>query len=518
MTHITRRTLTSQLAALMATAHTPAFAQSTPVGPANATHLNYNDIIRRARELAAAPFASMPALPEPLLKLDETAWRDIHFRSDKALIANATFRVQPIHLGASYKQAVTINIVRDGIATPIPYAATMFDYGRAKIDRNLPVNIGFAGVQIMTPLNDPRIFEACFDSLGLTSMRPLGRDQRAGLSARAVTVNAGQADEEFPFYREIWIEASDANSDMITLYALLDSPSVTGALRIELTAGQNTYADITTTLYPRKANIKFGCAPLSSLFFTGKNDHRLPSDHRPELHDSDGLLMNSGAGEWIWRPLRNPDKTSTTAFLDTNLRGFGLIQRDRHFDHYQDLSHHYESHPSYWIEPRDGWGNGRIELVEAPTTNAKTNNITASWVFASAAQPGQALTYAYRLTAYLDHPRLSPNARAINTFQEPSLPLGSTDPITPSQRRFILDFAGEELAYYQDNPLAVEFVPSTTAGRIIKKDLVYNPDINGFRAQFDVDLGTDQTTDLRAFLRAGSRTLSETWTFPWKPD
>ena len=42
------------------------------------------------------------------------------------------------------------------------------------------------------------------------------------------------------------------------------------------------------------------------MFFVGKNDRRFADDFRGELHDSDGLLMHTGAGEWIWRPLSNP--------------------------------------------------------------------------------------------------------------------------------------------------------------------------------------------------------------------
>ncbi len=42
------------------------------------------------------------------------------------------------------------------------------------------------------------------------------------------------------------------------------------------------------------------------MFYYGENDRRAVSDWRPEIHDSDGLSMWTGAGEWIWRPLTNP--------------------------------------------------------------------------------------------------------------------------------------------------------------------------------------------------------------------
>jgi periplasmic glucans biosynthesis protein len=529
MTEMNRRTALSGMLTLTAVStslHMPALAQSQSqgttanpaAGPNLPPRLSFADITRRARDLNAAPFTAGPTLPDQLAKLDEENWRDIHFRSDKSFLTGTNFRVQPIHLGGAYRHPLTINLVRDGIATPIPYASNLFDYGHTKFDRNLPVNSGFAGVQLFSRLNDPRLFDLFFDMTSPSTFRLTGRDQHMGVNARALTINAGTPEEDIPFFREIWIETPEATSDKLTLYALIDSVSITGAMKIDLNVSATPQADISLTLYPRKANIKIGCAPLATLFYASESTRKLAKDHRPEIHDSDGLLMNSGTGEWIWRPLRNPDKLTTTAFLDQNIRGFGFIQRDRNFDHYQDLDAHYETHPSLWIEPQDNWGNGRIEMVERPTADINAPNVTASWVFTNPVQIGNALSFSYRMTAYADHPRLSPNARVINTFQENTHTLGSSEPITPTKRRFILDFAGGDLSYYQDNPQSVEFVPSTTSGRIIKKDLVYNPAINGFRAQFDVDLGKEGATDLRAFLRVGNRTLSETWTFPWIAD
>ena len=47
------------------------------------------------------------------------------------------------------------------------------------------------------------------------------------------------------------------------------------------------------------------------MYFLGENDRHLNDrnkygEFRPELHDSDGLLMHTAGGEWIWRPLKNP--------------------------------------------------------------------------------------------------------------------------------------------------------------------------------------------------------------------
>ena len=153
-------------------------------------------MLRRARELATAPFQPAPPLPDQLAKLDFDAWRDIRFRPERALPlgAGGTFRLQLFHLGFLYKQPVTVNTIRDGIPTPVPYTASLFDYGRTKFDRPLPVNLGFAGFRLHYPLNDPRVFDEVIAFLGASYFRLLGRGQRYGMSARGLGRECGDAD------------------------------------------------------------------------------------------------------------------------------------------------------------------------------------------------------------------------------------------------------------------------------------------------------------------------------------
>jgi glucans biosynthesis protein len=367
-------------------------------------------------------------------------------------------------------------------------------------------------------LNSPKVFDEVIAFLGASYFRFLGRDQRYGMSARALAVEAGTANEEFPFFREFWIETPEPNADQATIYALLDSPSATGAYRFELYPGIDTAIEISAALFPRKPNVKFGLAPLTSMFFIGEDDHRFNEDFRRELHDSDGLLIHSGTGEWIWRPLRNPAKPAVSAFLDRDLRGFGLLQRDRDFDHYQDLDLAYEMRPSYFVEPRESWGEGRVELVELPTEHETNDNIVASFVPKDAPEPGKPFSYAYRIVAGLDLAPLSPNGRTLNTYQAAAAALGSADPPVLGSHRFIIDFIGGDLAYYAADPQLVEVVPSASQGKIVRSFIVPNAHTKGFRAVIDVVLDPGQSADLRAFLRTGTRALTETWTFPWRAE
>ena len=512
MPDITRRTLVAGLAAGALAA--PAQAQPTP-------RFTFDDVIRRARELAGAPFDATPApLPDALAKLDFDAWRDIRFRPDKAFFGatGGPFRLQAFHLGHLYTRPVTINLIRDGLPTPIPYAANLFDYGRTKFERPLPVNLGFAGFRLHYPLNDPKIFDEAISFLGASYFRFLGRGQRYGMSARALAVNAGADREEFPFFREFWVETPEAGAGRAVIFGLLDSASVTGAFRFDFYPGQDSVVDVGVTLFPRRNDMKLGLAPLTSMFFASQNDRRFHDDFRPELHDSDGLLIRTGSGEMIWRPLRNPAKLELSTFLDANVRGFGLLQRDRVFEDYQDLELAYELRPSYWVEPRDGWGEGRLELAELPTADETNDNVVAAWTPRDAPEPGRAIAYGYRITASLDFDRLSPGGRVRKTYQTQARALGSNEAAPAGSRRFIIDFTGGDLAYFATEPTLVEVVPTSTNGRILRSFITPNPHINGFRAGIDVQLDPGQSSDLRAFLRAGSRTLTETWTFPWKAD
>ncbi len=522
MTDFNRRTLVKYL---VLSGALPSTFRSVPAQPGKPPQappkFGFDDVVRRARDLATAEFdTASPALPDALNKLDFDAWRDIRFRPDKAFLAanGSQFRLQLFHLGHLYRRPMTINTLRDGIPTPIPYAANLFDYGRTKIDKPLPVNLGFAGFRLHYPLNSPAIFDEVIAILGASYFRFLGRGQHYGMSARALAVEAGTDKEEFPFFREFWIETPEPDAGQATVYALLDSPSTTGAYRFDLYPGIDTAIEISATLFPRKPNVKFGLAPLTSMFFIGEDDHRFNDDFRPELHDSDGLLIHSGTGEWIWRPLRNPAKPEVSAFLDRDLRGFGLLQRDRDFDHYQDLDLAYEMRPSYFVEPRESWGEGRVELVELPTGHETNDNIVAFFVPKDAPELGKPFSYAYRLGASLDQSELSPNGRTLNTYQTTAAALGSADAPVPGSRRFIIDFNGGDLAYYAADPQLVEVVPSASQGKIVRSFIVPNAHTKGFRAVIDVVLDPGQSADLRAFLRTGTRALTETWTFPWRAE
>ncbi|OQW85120.1 MAG: glucan biosynthesis protein G [Proteobacteria bacterium ST_bin15] len=484
----------------------------------------FDTVIARARALSQQGFQPGPQAPDNLRQLGFDAYRDLRFRRDRALLdeEGSRYRLQMFHLGFLYTRPVSVSIVRDGAAQPITYRSDLFDLGRNKFDPPLPETLGFAGFRLHYPLNQPKLFDELVSFLGASYFRLLGRGQRYGLSARGLAIDtAVSSGEEFPSFREFWIVPPAPGGEQIMIYALLDSPSVTGAYAFALYPGEASQLTVQVTLFARKPIRKLGLAPLSSMFFYGENQLRPATDYRPKVHDSDGLLIHTGAGEWIWRPLRNPNGLAVSAFLDDNMRGFGLVQRDRAFDHYQDLDLRYEARPTYWIEPVGAWGEGHVELIEIPTPDETNDNISAFWVPRSELKVGEPISFAYRLRALMSVSNVDvdhPGGRVVNTFSKRLLSHEAAEHNDPTVRRFLVDFAGGELAYFMRAPGEVEVMPSAPSGQILRKFVIANPDIAGIRAVFDFKAPPNSTTDLRAYLRAGDKTLSETWIYPWRQD
>ncbi len=493
-------------------------AQPQPSAP-----FNPDMVTQRAKELAQKPFDPQGTLaPDVLRNLNFDAYRDLRFRPERALLAEsgAAFRMQMFHLGFLYNRAVTVNVVRDGLALPVPYAADFFDYGRNKFDPALPSNLGFSGFRLHYPLNAPDVFDELISFIGASYFRVLGRDQKYGLSARGLAIDTAlPSGEEFPFFREFWIEDPKAGMTSVVIHALLDTQSMTGAYRFTVTPGSHSMIEVATTLFVRKPVKKLGLAPLTSMYFYGENQQRPASDYCPEAHDSDGLLMQTGSGEWLWRPLRNPHQLRVSAFMDQDVKGFGLMQRDRHFSNYQDLALHYEMRPSYWVEPVGNWGAGFVELVEIPTPDETNDNIVAYWVPKTELKAGETLNFSYRLHSLMTldaQTQRHPGGRVINTYVKKPVVHEAPEATDPSVRRFLIDFAGGDVGYYAKAPADVVVVPSASSGTILRSFVVENPQIQGFRAIFDFKPAPNINADLRAFLKTKDRALTETWTFPWR--
>jgi periplasmic glucans biosynthesis protein len=498
-------------------------AAASPAAAAPGQPFDYAWLKGQARKLAGASFQPSPeVLPAAMAKLSYDQFQSLRFRTDHALWANLglAFRLQFFHVGRSFTESVRLYEVVDGQAREIVYDPSMFEFDKAGVDPKLMKDHnGFAGfrVQFVTDWKDD---VAAF--LGASYFRAVGGDTRQyGLSARALAVDtAFPRPEEFPRFTSFWFERPAKDFGTLTLYALMDSPSIAGALRFQIAPGGTQVMDIDSALYPRKPIERLGVAPLTSMFFYGENDRRGANDWRPEIHDSDGLSMWTGAGEWIWRPLTNPGQLHFSSYLDDSPRGFGLLQRDRNFDHYQDDGVYYDRRPSLWVEPKaganGGWGKGSVQLVEIPTVDETFDNIVAFWNPADKPRPGQELLFGYRLYWGTRMPYGSALGQTIATRTG----IGGT----VGQKRqyyswhFAVDFAGGELGALAKDA-AVEAVITASRGQTEHVTAHYVEEFHGFRALFDVRPPEDSSDpiDLRLYLRIDGRPLTETWIYLWTP-
>ncbi|WP_293776920.1 glucan biosynthesis protein [uncultured Oxalicibacterium sp.] len=472
----------------------------------------------QARHLASQPYQAPPdKVPSKVKQLDWDQYQSISYRNDHALWGDERLRFQLkfFHLGMYATQSVTIHEVHDGKARVIAYDPAMFNYGKSGLaGSDLPKDLGFAGFRINFHTDLVRDIVAF---LGASYFRAVGGDWQYGLSARGLAIDTGMPrPEEFPRFSAFWLERPARQSSTLAVYALLDSPSITGAYRFLITPGATTVMDVDVALYPRKPIERLGIAPLTSMFMTGENDKRISNDWRPEIHDSDGLSMLTGASEWIWRPLVNPAQLRFNAYADNSPRGFGLMQRDRNFDHYQDDGVFYERRPSLWVEPKGNWGKGSVQLVEIPTPDETFDNIVAFWNPETKPQPGEECLFSYRLHWGRKMPALPDLATVVATRTGIGGVIGK--PRSYFSWRFAIDFAGGDLGLLGKDT-KVEPVISTTQGTIEIPSARPLHEISGYRAIFDVRVADDHKgpVDLRLYLRADGQTLTETWLYQWTP-
>jgi glucans biosynthesis protein len=477
----------------------------------------YPEVQARAEQLATQSFADPRGqVPDWLLEITYDQWRDIRFRPDRAMWRQAglPFSVQFFHPGLFYDRTVAINVIdADGVHR-VEFSPSDFDYGETQLGSRVPQDLGYAGFRIHHPIKTPTYHDEVIVFLGASYFRAVGKHLGFGASARGIAIDTALGSgEEFPYFREFWLRRPAPGATHIEVLALLDSPSLTGAHRFLVHPGEETVVDVDLTLYRRRDVRKLGIAPMTSMFFFGENSTRPVNDYRPEAHDSDGLLLASATGEWIWRPIDNPASLRVSAFQLTDPVGFGLMQRDRTFDHYQDFEARPDLRPSVWIVPRGKWGSGRVELVEIPTDEDTNDNIVAFWVPDTVPPFGAPVSFSYRMHWSGEQSSRPPGGRTVATRTDEDTEAGT--------RRFVVDFSGKNLdAVPEDAVLrgVVTVASPPDTGQILEQQVQKNNFAGGFRLVFQVAPGGgDQPLELRAFLQQKDEALTETWTYAVEP-
>lgn len=528
---MTRRFLVTLLIAL---------ASGLFLGAHPAKAFGFDDVADLARNKAGQPWqAPNQRLPEALSQLDYDALRDIRFRPERAVwrAEGLPFEMQFFHLGGGNRSAVAMFEIVAGEPRALNYDPRDWDFGRNKPDTTEWGALGQGGFRVHHALNNPAYKDELVVFLGASYFRALGRGQQYGLSARGLGIDttgapAGAA-EEFPRFTAFWVERPTADATELVIHALLDSPRATGAYRFVLRPGNAirtaTTMDVQARLFLRApaagmaAIATLGIAPLTSMFQHGENQPR-QGDYRPQVHDSDGLLVAAAATpgapvEWLWRPLFNPAQPLASSFAAQRLHGFGLMQRERRFAAFEDSEARYDRRPSAWVEPLGDWGPGRVELLMLPTPDETHDNIAAYWVPATVPAPGEALNLVWRLHWQGDQPAAPLAELAHGQTQQSRLGWGWVNPASapgPRDMLWHIDFDGPALRALPPGSAVEGVVTALATGnapaaRVLEVRTEAHP-LGGWRLTLRVQrTDTPQPTELRAFLRHAGVALTETW-------
>lgn len=499
--------------AAFAGAHSVAAETLPPALKRPIAHFSHDTVVEEARTLANKPFvAPTPRDEDPAKELAATydEYRMARFRPDAAIQLDTVgkYRLQLLPTAWIHNEEVKLALVANGVAEPVRADPDMFDWGPLKKVAAFSKGVPLSGFRINGPLNSPDVNDEIIVFQGASYFRALSRGQVYGISARGLALRTGAiGGEEFPRFTKFWIERPKADADELVVHALLESKSVAGAYLFKINPGDTTAIDIEATLFPRTEIAQIGLAPLTSMYLVSSSDRTRVSDFRPSVHDSDGLTIHNGSGEYLWRPLSNPRQIEISMFQDDGPKGFGLEQRERKFPAYQDLEAKYHLRPSVWVEPKSDWGRGSVVLVELPTETEANDNIVAFWRPDEPIPPGEAYRLAYRLSWPDTFRDTGPKVRVARTMAGLSIGADRDDGAV----QFVIEYDGAEGLSDQ-----VDILPTvkTSEGSHSKAQVQVNPEAGTLRVAFKFYPGASETAELRVAL-AGLQGGSETWLYRW---
>lgn len=478
--------------------------------PLPALAFDYLDVVAKAKALAQAPHRPAAPVGDTLAALDYDQYQQIAYKAEAALWPGSDFQVQFFAPGYLFERPVEIFVVAGGEVRGVAYDPANFDYGESGVTAEQLAgqpNLGYAGFRVHYAEADDARPDEFLVFLGASYWRARGLEMTYGLSARGLAIDTGVAgiDEEFPRFTAFWLLRPEPDAERITLYALLESPSATGAYRFKVSPGaKRVVMDVEATVFLRRPVTKLGLAPLTSMFLYDIGDHRPPAYFRPEVHDSGGLLLTDGGGNWLWRGLDNPYDVAVTSFPQPQPGGFGLLQRERDFAAYQGLVADYQDRPSAWVDPRGDWGPGHVELVELPTAVEWQDNIVALWVPKQQPPPGEALRFAYRL------------------IYDQTGPDHGLAPVSATRSALLADGVHEAFAEFripEDAPdpetLRVELTLENV--ELVDRRLAQDPHYGVYRLRLHLRRKGEGPAEVRAQLHHDGRPITETWVYPVRP-
>ncbi|GGW24769.1 glucans biosynthesis protein G [Gemmobacter lanyuensis] len=493
-------------------------AQDAPAAAAP-QQFSFDSLTAAMKDKAAQPYVAPEKISGFFAGLKYDDYRLVSYDPERARWAGdegSQFQLHAFPMGWLFAEPVNLYEVKDGVATDMPFTTDDFRFlnelaAKVPAGEKMP---GVAGFRLHYPLNRLDVMDEVVAFLGASYFRALGAASGYGLSARGLALNtATDTAEEFPRFSSFWVEKPAPGVREVVVYAALESPSVTGAYRFAIRPGEETEMDVTARLFFRADVLQLGIAPLTSMYLFSERNRHAFDDYRPQVHDSDGLRITRADGDVLWRPLNNPPRLSGAFLAEENPRAFGLHQRDRDFEHYQDSEARYERRPSLEVEPIGDWGKGVVRLVEIPSDLEVNDNIVAFWTPEGAIKAGDSREFAYRLRwGNLPVEDRTDLAWVLETRSG----VGGVSGVESAEntRKFVIDFTGGPL-----NPLPADgdVTPILTVhgGEIVAQSFqrVWGSDV--WRLAFDVKAEEGATVEMVAHLAGYGRKLTETWLYQW---
>jgi glucans biosynthesis protein len=476
---------------------------------------DFASLEKLAAQLAAKPYQAPSQQLDPFFEgLKYDGHRQIRFRRDKALFSELgdVYRAEFFHPGWMFKKPVQFYTLLGGASARVPFDQKLFDYGELNLPEKITPPAGYAGFRLLAPdafLNKPFEFLVF---MGASYFRAVTTELGYGISARGVAVNTlGGKSEEFPDFTHFWFQPPKPGDKFFKILALLNGPSITGAYQFDVMPGKTTETLVKATLHLRQPVEMLGIAPFSSMFWYGENSHPKPYDFRPEVHDSDGLQIEIEGGPSIWRPLDISRDLRLSIFETDRLKGFGLAERDRDFNNFQDLEAVYHRRPAVWVEPKSGFGKGSVVLVELSTGEETWDNIVAMWKPAVLpATPAEPLKVEYRL-AWLEEHLPGLLAKVISTRR--GFVMDSDDHL------YVLDFTRGLIPDGKpaDWVPAIEVTIGNGDAKVIDQRVMRSSETGGWRAFFKLDVPEKtQLIEMSCDLLDGKKPISERWMYQWR--
>ena len=468
-------------------------------------------VVEMARALAAEPHKPPGSAPlDPLGSASPEEIATIRYRTGDLIWAGAglAFAIEPVHRSRNFPGEVELYTVEGTTASRVVYDPARCDFGTLK-PPPASAHLGFTGFRILRRRDDGQLLPAA-SLVNASILAGIAPNQAWGAISRPLSVHLpDQIGEEPSQMRAVWIEQPRSVATELVMHALVDTPSLAGAIRFTLRADDATVIDTECTLFTRKQVDHLALAPVQATYLAGPIDWPPTPDMRPAVYEAAGVQMQTGNGEWIWRPVSNRSRLQISGFVDRDPQGYGLMQRDRGFGAFLDDENDWQRRPSVWIEPIGKWGAGEVTLLEIPAASQNNKNIACYWRPRPGLAAGAEVNYAYRQFWSWQAPS-RPDGAIVTASRIGRIP-GDT---SEGKTRFLVQFEGGQLG---DPAKAAAIVPTiwSSAGKVAAIRVYRAPRQNSMRVVFDLDAGGQPLVELRVWLKHDNAPMSEAWLYRW---